>query len=211
MFLFHREVLDVLLDTVVLDGSVLIHPLNSVVIQIFHLCNSSWVSLGNNLSSHAHFSMSAEHRMKKVKEILQDCRLFLAVTVSISQRVLWAPWKETSFPKGKSRWGDNFRPLPFPRSQAGTGELLLFSPFVLCFLWTGSLLFLLTTLGSCPWSAVPCLPYHPEEVLLCQRIHTSTKLRSEWPEPTTREGLPVLWPIMGLRRKHLELPKWLTS
>lgn len=39
MFLFHREVLTIPLDTVVLDGLVSVHVLNVIVIQIFHLYN----------------------------------------------------------------------------------------------------------------------------------------------------------------------------
>lgn len=55
-----------------------------------------------------------------------------------------------------------------------------------------SLLFLVTPQEFCHWSAVLCQPYHPEEVLLCQRTRTSIKLKLKWPEPTIQEVLLVL-------------------
>lgn len=68
-------------------------------------------------------------------------------------------------------------------------------------------LVLVMPLGSCRLSAVPGRSYHPEAALLCRRIHTSIKLRLKWPEPTIQEVLLILLPRVGLRRRHLGLPK----
>lgn len=72
MLLFHREVSNIPLDTVVLEGSVLVHLLKLTVIPIVHLCDLSWIYLESNLSSHAHFRVSAKGRMTKAKDVFRD-------------------------------------------------------------------------------------------------------------------------------------------
>lgn len=86
---------DIPLDTVVLDGSVLVHP-NSIVILTFRHCNSSWIDLDSNLNSHSHFihfKMSVKYGMRKAKEIFHDADCFYSVGISLFQKVFWALWK----------------------------------------------------------------------------------------------------------------------
>lgn len=70
--------------------------------------------------------------------------------------------------------------LPFPGSLAGVegydhSTLVFFLSFFeqdQCLNFRCSW-FQVKPPGSCHWSVVPCLSFHPEEVLLYQRIHTS--------------------------------------
>lgn len=89
--------------------------------------------------------------------------------------------------------------LPFPGSLAGVegydhSTLVFFLSFFeqdQCLNFRYSW-FQVKPPGSCHWSVVPCLSFHPEEVLLYQRIHTSIKLKLRWPEPASQEGSLVL-------------------
>lgn len=141
---------------------------------------------------------------------LHGCGLFLQCRWLhfFSHGVLCTPCQRVT----QMRW--SLGTLPFPGTLAGVkGCDHLTLVFFLSFFEQDQCLnfrcshFQVMPPGSCHWSVVPCLSFHPEEVLLYQRIHTSIKLKLRWPEPASQEGSPVLWPTVELRRRHLEWPK----
>lgn len=198
-----------------LEGSVLVHLLNSIVIQTFCLCDLdlSWTYLESSLGSHTHYKVSARYRVIQAKAVSHDGWL----AISAVSKVFPLPKGSLCYAAISSKGGVDEAVFPgalsFLRTLAGTGKPL-FNLYVPSFLWTGPVMeffglwvFLFTHQGFSHLSVVPCHSFHPGGVLICQRIHTSIKLRSKWPGPIIQEVLLVLLPTVGLRRKHLGLPK----
>lgn len=64
-----------------LEGSVLVRLLNSIIIQSFCLCDLSWIYLESSLSFHTHFKVSAKYRMTQGEE---TCMMAVSTAVRMS-------------------------------------------------------------------------------------------------------------------------------
>lgn len=134
MFLFHREVSNILLDTVVLEGPVLVHLLKLTVIQIVYLCDLGWIYLESNwVPMPILESLPKTEWLKQKMSSVMPNGFRSVEDVTFPRRVSGLC---DSFPKMQPTWGDISGALPLPRSLAGTGKPL-FNFYVPSFLWIG--------------------------------------------------------------------------
>lgn len=115
-----------------LEGSVLVHLLNFIIIKSFCLCDLSWIYLESSLSFHTDFKVSATFRMTQGEE---TCTMAVSTVEGMSPFPRLAGL-HGNVSTGWHQWGDNFWVVPCPRTLAGPGKPL-FNPHVPNFLWTG--------------------------------------------------------------------------
>lgn len=171
------------LDTVVLEGSILVHLLKSWVIQAF--CLGELVLPGEQ----AQFSYPKCLPIQNAKSERKPATVLSAMLGIPPPH--WAPGQHFLEALSISR------PMDSP-------EIGVLHPVLFLFVELGpscsslrSWQLHLRHQGLSHLLAVPCQSHPLEGVLLCQRTHTSIKLRSKWPEPVIREVLLVLLPIKG--------------
>lgn len=191
-----------------LEGSVLVRLLNSIIIQSFCLCDFSWIYLESILSFSPISTCLPNTEWLKGKK---------ACTVAVSAAVRMFPSRRLAGCRAMSPQGgvDEVRVprhLPFLGHWQVQENLCLTLMLLLFFEQdrvrvSGLWFFLFKHQGFSHLSAVPCHSYHLGGVLIGQRIRTSIKPKSKWPEPIIQEVSLVLSPTMGLRRRHLVLPK----
>lgn len=130
MFLFHREVSNIPLDTVVVEGLVLVHLLNSIVIRHFCLCAVKLDLPGKQPQFLYPFQSACQIQNDASREScpMTDCFYVLKVfpfPKGSLGSVATSPTRgifEVVFPGA----------LPFPRTPAGTGKPF-FNPMFLLF------------------------------------------------------------------------------
>lgn len=159
-----------------LEGSVLVHLLNFIIIQSFCLCDLSWIYLESSLSFHTDFKVSATFRVTQGEE---TCTMAVSTVEGMSPFPRLAGLMAMS-PQGginEVTISGSFHVLGHWQVQENLCLTLMFLIFFeqdrvgVFGLW----FFLFKHQGFSHLSAVPCHSYHLGEVLICQRIRTTEK------------------------------------